>query len=84
MKQNGLLKCSKYCLEEGVSCPVVECRLWIDYEKDLNCSLLSVEKHGNMTLEETAKRLNLSIVRVKQIQDRALQKLQKNRHLKAL
>jgi len=28
--------------------------------------------------------LNLSIVRVKQIQDKALQKLQKKRHLKAL
>jgi len=50
----------------------------------LNCSLMSVQKHGPMTLEETAKRLSLSIVRVKQLQDRALQKLQKNRRLKGL
>ncbi len=36
-----------------------------------------------MTLAQTAERLGLSIVRVKQIQDKALQKLQKKRHLKA-
>ena len=56
----------------------------IDYEVDMNFSLLSVQKHGDLTLEETAKRLNLSIVRVKQLQDRAIQKLQKNRRLKVL
>jgi len=31
-----------------------------------------------MSLEETAKRFDLSIVRIKQIQDKAVQKLKKN------
>ena len=77
-------KCLQECIKKDKKCCEKECRVWIDYEKDLNCSLLSIAKHGNMTLEETAKRLGLSIVRVKQLQDRALQKLQKNRRLKGL
>tara|TARA_Y100001970_G_scaffold52693_3_gene66642 strand:- start:389 stop:628 length:240 start_codon:yes stop_codon:yes gene_type:complete len=77
-------KCLENCIKKDKKCGQTDCRVWIDYEKDLNCSLLSVKKHGAMTLEETAKRLNLSIVRVKQLQDRALQKLQKNRRLKGL
>tara|TARA_R110000824_G_scaffold67377_8_gene174591 strand:+ start:34349 stop:34588 length:240 start_codon:yes stop_codon:yes gene_type:complete len=77
-------KCLQECLEKNEKCTQQDCRVWMDYEGDLNCALLSVKKHGSMTLDETAKRLNLSIVRIKQIQDKALQKLQKNRRLKAL
>jgi hypothetical protein len=77
-------KCLKECIKKDKSCTKKDCRVWVDYEDDLNCSLLSIQKHGPMTLEETAKRLKLSIVRVKQLQDRALQKLQKNRHLRGL
>ena len=67
--------CSAHCVKNDVSCPVEDCRLWIDYEDDLNCSLISVEKHGNMTLREVAKRLNVSFVRIKQIEKKALEKL---------
>jgi len=77
-------KCLEKCVKNNIKCKQKECRVWIDYEVDMNCSLLSVQKHGDLTLEETAKRLNLSIVRVKQLQDRAIQKLQKNRRLKVL
>tara|TARA_Y100000310_G_scaffold275027_1_gene291410 strand:- start:63 stop:323 length:261 start_codon:yes stop_codon:yes gene_type:complete len=77
MKQNGLLKCSKYCLKEGVSCLVTECRLWIDYEKEHNCCLISVYENGNMTLREAADRLGISFARVKQIEVKALEKLKK-------
>jgi len=77
-------ECLEKCVKNNIKCKQKECRLWINYEVDLNCSLLSVQKHGDLTLEETAKRLNLSIVRVKQLQDRAIQKLQKNRRLKVL
>ena len=76
--------CLKKCLRQNKTCEQKDCRVWVDHKDDLNCCLLSVEKYGNMTLEETAKRLNLSIVRVKQIQDAAIQKLQKNRRLKVL
>ena len=77
-------KCLEKCVKNNIKCKQKECRVWIDYEVDMNCSLLSVQKHGDLTLEETAKRLKLSIVRVKQLQDRAIQKLQKNRRLKVL
>jgi len=76
--------CLKKCIKQNKACEQKDCRVWVDHEGDLNCCLLSVEKYGNMTLEETAKRLNLSIVRIKQIQDTAIQKLQKNRRLKVL
>ena len=67
--------CSTCCVEKEVSCPIEECRLWIEYEEDLNCSLISIKKHGNMTLREVARRLNISFVRVKQIEDKAVGKL---------
>tara|TARA_R110002167_G_scaffold58772_1_gene166514 strand:+ start:380 stop:556 length:177 start_codon:yes stop_codon:yes gene_type:complete len=53
--------------------------MWIDYKDDLNCTLIAVGKSkDSMTLDEVSKRLNLSIVRVKQIQDKAVEKLRKN------
>jgi len=73
-------KCSERCKELGVSCPVTDCSLWIDYESDLNCTLIAIKDHekGKMTLDETSKRLGISIVRTKQIQDKAIAKLKKN------
>ena len=76
-------KCVKECMVKNKGCPVKECRFWIDFGGDFNCSNVSVEKHGDMTLAQIAERMDLSIVRIKQIQDKALQKLRKKRHLKA-
>ena len=69
-------ECFDICAENGVECPFKECRHWIDYEEDLNCTLIAVEKNGEMTLREIADRMGVSFVRVKQIQDKALKKLQ--------
>ena len=77
-------KCAKNCINNNKNCSEKECKAWINYKKDFNCCNISIQRHGNMTLAQVAKRLNLSIVRVKQIQDKALQKLRKKRHLKAL
>ena len=77
-------KCLQKCVLEDRPCTQKDCRGWIEYEDDLNCSFLSIKKYKILTLEEVAKRLGLSIVRIKQIQDKALQKLQKNRHLRGL
>lgn len=73
-------ECSKRCKELDVSCPVKDCRMWINYEEDLNCVLIAIDDHkkDGMTLDETSKRLGISIVRVKQIQDKAVAKLKKN------
>ena len=48
-------------------CSPETCRCWIDYPEDNNCALVAVEKNGAMTLDETAKRLGISLVRVSQI-----------------
>ena len=68
-------KCLKTCKHLNVECPVDECRNWIDYPKDLNCVLESVNKNGPMTLREVGDRLGLSYVRVKQIEDKLLKKI---------
>jgi|TARA_R110000824_G_scaffold40985_11_gene122353 hypothetical protein len=69
-------ECSKACINHSVSCPNQECRKWIDYEDDLNCTALAVEKNGSMTLREVADRLHVSFVRIKQIESKVLQKLE--------
>tara|TARA_A100001515_G_scaffold95792_1_gene76861 strand:- start:304 stop:558 length:255 start_codon:yes stop_codon:yes gene_type:complete len=60
-------------IENCESCEHKHCRYWIEYEEDNNCSLISIEKNGKLTLKEVAKRLNISDVRVKQIQDKAIE-----------
>jgi len=56
--------------------------MWMDYKEDLNCTLIAVEKHGKMTLREVAKRMGVSFVRIKQIQDKAERSLgRRNREL---
>jgi len=83
MKKKDLLRknipeCSAKCLELGVSCPVKECRDWIDYEKDMNCTSLAIARKGNMTLREVADRLHVSFVRIKQIEDKTLEKIERS------
>tara|TARA_B100000989_G_scaffold295257_1_gene275923 strand:+ start:3472 stop:3687 length:216 start_codon:yes stop_codon:yes gene_type:complete len=54
-----------------------EDRDWIDYPEDDNSVNTAVLKNGAMTLEEVAKRLGISLVRVSQIEKQALKKLSK-------
>jgi hypothetical protein len=79
-KNSELRECCAACVDNDVSCPIKECKNWIDYEDDLNCCLISIEKNGRMTLREIADRLKVSFVRVKQIQDKGLKKLSKLRN----
>jgi hypothetical protein len=69
--------CADKCRSENVSCQNNECRNWIDYGDDLNCTIIAAEENGPMTLEEVSKRLNLSLVRIKQIEEKALKTLSK-------
>tara|TARA_R110001583_G_scaffold166306_1_gene319041 strand:+ start:84 stop:407 length:324 start_codon:yes stop_codon:yes gene_type:complete len=71
----GIPECSKRCLELGVSCPIKDCKEWIDYDDDANCSSIAIAKNGSMTLREIADRLHVSFVRVKQIEDKTLDKI---------
>ncbi len=49
----------------------------MEYKKDLNCSLVAIQRHGPMTLYQVADRLKMSYVRIKQIQDIAIEKIDK-------
>ena len=71
------MKCYKQCESANESCKEKGCRLWIDYEEDLNCTMVAVNSHpeGNMTLREVADRIGVSFVRIKQIEEKALNKL---------
>jgi transcriptional regulator with XRE-family HTH domain len=78
---SSLPDCSKLCMSKGVGCPVDTCRYWIDYEKENNCSLVSVELNGPMSLVQIAERLNLSFVRISQIENKVKKKLRTNKDL---
>ena len=68
-------KCLEKCISLDLPCPIKECRYWVAYKEDYNCVFDSIEKNGNMTLREVAKRLGVSFVRIKQIEDGAIKKI---------
>lgn len=67
--------CAELCKDKEVPCPIADCRMWIDYEEDLNCTNIAISKNGNMTLRQIAEREHLSFVRIQQIEKKALKKL---------
>lgn len=73
----SLKSCTDCCRALNEPCPFDECRYHISYEKDLNCTLIAVDKHGPMTLREVGDRLGISFVRVKQIEEKTKEKLGK-------
>jgi len=68
-------KCATESLENDSICNKKDCRLWMNYSEDLNCSLISVKKNGKLTLNEVGERLGISYVRVSQIEKQAVNKL---------
>ena len=68
-------ECSKKLLLSERNCCEKGCHLWIDYPEDSNCTLIAAHKNGPMTLREVSERLGISIVRVKQIADEAVEKI---------
>ena len=68
-------KCLETCRKLKTACPIEDCRYWINFEEELNCTFESVRAHNSMTLREVAERLNISYVRVKQIQDEVINKI---------
>lgn len=73
-----LKPCSKACIDKEVSCDFSQCPFWINFEEDHNCDLVSINKHGSLTLREVGERLGISYVRVKQIEDIAIKKIKNN------
>ena len=71
-------KCASECVKSNKKCKNKECRLWMEHKEDLNCSLVAIRRHGPMTLYQVADRLKMSYVRIKQIQDSAIKKIDKD------
>jgi len=69
--------CVKLCLENNKVCDKSECRDWINYKEDLNCTNIAIKKNGCMTFHEIAKRLEVSYARIAQIEKDTIRKLQK-------
>jgi len=69
------MKCFDECKIKKKCCQVKDCRLWIDYPEDLNCTELAVQKNDTLVFREIGNRLKLTPSRVKQIEVAALKKL---------
>lgn len=78
-----MIECAKKCIELNVSCPCSDCRMHLDYEEDQNCCFISIDRapKDGMVLREVAKRFGISYVRVKQIEEKAIEKLAKSKLL---
>jgi hypothetical protein len=70
-------ECALKCYLGKKQCENRECRLHIEYPEDFNCTSVSIQKHGPMTLEQIGIRHHISTVRAKQLVDTALLKLKK-------
>jgi len=73
------MNCYDECKNKNKKCRVKECRLWIDYPKDLNCTEIAIQNSSEcgMVLREIGKRLKLTPSRIKQIESKAISKLNK-------
>jgi len=73
--KNKLPDCSARCFLTKEPCVNKNCKSWISYEEEQNCSLVSIYINGRMTLKQISERLGISIPRVKQIETKAIEKL---------
>ena len=74
---SGLPGCAKTCKSSSTACQEETCRHWIAFESEMNCSLISIEENGPMTLMQIGERLDLSFVRIAQIEKAAISKMKK-------
>lgn len=79
-----LKDCATKCVEEGSSCNNNECKHWMNFSEDNNCDLIAIMKYGPLTLRQVGERLGVSYVRIKQIEDIAINKIKKTTRLDIL
>ena len=75
---DGLKPCSRECISKKKNCSQKECRMFIDFEEEYNCTLIAIYENGAMTLRQIGDRLGISFARVKQIETIALSKMKGN------
>jgi hypothetical protein len=69
------MKCYDECRMTMTPCKKKDCRLWIEYSGDLNCTEIAVQKKDKLVFREIGERLKLTPSRVKQIENEALKKM---------
>ena len=62
------MNCYDKCKKKKKSCTQTDCRLWIDYPEDYNCTEISVQRNDKLVFREIGDRLKLTPSRVKQIE----------------
>jgi DNA-directed RNA polymerase sigma subunit (sigma70/sigma32) len=65
-------------MDTATPCDEKDCKHWLDYKKEQNCTLISIYINGPMTLRQVAERMGISYARVKQIESSALTKIRKH------
>ena len=76
--------CTEICKKDNKPCENKECKYWLDYPNELNCTFVTIERNGCLTLRERADRMGVSFVRIKQIEDRALRRIKESEAAKYL
>jgi len=71
------MNCQKKCQSNNEECVNNQCRYWINFKPDLNCSMIAIEKNGPMRLESIAKRFNMTVQNLEMIEKKALNKFKK-------
>jgi hypothetical protein len=69
--------CAEVCVKDEECCENEECRMWINYEEDLNCTEIAIKNNGRMNLKQVGLRMGISYVRVTQLEKQALRNLEK-------
>jgi hypothetical protein len=70
-----LPECSQKCIMLNKSCDKTNCDHWINFDSENNCDLVSILINGPMSLRQIGERIGVSYVRVKQIEEAAIQKI---------
>ena len=74
MNDDQLHQCSKECMSSAKGCSETSCRMWVDYDKDNNCSIIYINQNGTMTMEEVSKRMKDCQVQVSQVEKEEIKK----------
>jgi len=79
--KHGLRACSIKCMKNKTPCTETDCRMFIEFEQEYNCCLITIWENGPMTLRQIGERIGVSFARIKQIETKALKKMKKNKLL---
>ncbi len=71
-------KCIYKNLVNDTDCSDNQCRYWVDCKEEKNCTFIAIRNHGSMSLRKVADIMNVSHVTVQNVQDQALQKVERN------